>query len=151
MLRPNYWINFAWKRLVGQSVLSLNSSNPNVRAYAFTGPPPSPYAEPACLASHVQLILINLEDTQPVQASPLPLLTGMEPDSITMAWVFTPGPSSGSSGEDITLNDELLPSLVNVDSMDPSSFLQYFIVPPVEGSAAEGIILPPLSTAFLCY
>eukprot|EP00656_Telonema_subtile_P019479 TRINITY_DN20719_c0_g1_i2.p1 TRINITY_DN20719_c0_g1~~TRINITY_DN20719_c0_g1_i2.p1 ORF type:complete len:340 (+),score=65.03 TRINITY_DN20719_c0_g1_i2:201-1220(+) len=64
VLRPDYWLNFLWKRTLGQQVLNMSSTSAQVRVYGFQGAASSPDATPACSgAGAVQLLLINLNDT----------------------------------------------------------------------------------------
>ena len=44
LIRPDFWVNFLWKRCLGSAVLNASSSSATVRAYAFSGAPASPYA-----------------------------------------------------------------------------------------------------------
>eukprot|EP00658_Telonema_sp_P-2_P047779 TRINITY_DN36375_c0_g1_i2.p1 TRINITY_DN36375_c0_g1~~TRINITY_DN36375_c0_g1_i2.p1 ORF type:complete len:147 (-),score=40.72 TRINITY_DN36375_c0_g1_i2:67-507(-) len=66
VLRPDFWVTYLWKRLIGRSVLNASSADSRVRVYAFQGVPPSPFAESECTSASVQLVLINLDEHQQI-------------------------------------------------------------------------------------
>lgn len=180
-LRPGYWVNFLWKRVLGRNVLNATSSAPGVRAYAFTGTPPSKFAAPECAAAGaVQLLLINLNEKDMVQIAPLPpkeqrspTSKGLKPGEGSVgtwaAWMLSPVvaaiPAAGgrfSNGTQsslspfakrLLLNDMLLPALVDVagGGANATAFLGQIPVVAVRGAVAKGITLPPLAIAFICY
>ena len=104
LLRPGYWVNFLWKRVLGQNVLNATSTSAAVRAYAFAGSAPSPYAAKECTATggafgagagrvgsgSKQLLLVNLspEDTSTVKLASC--------SSGYHAWVLAPPPSNAT-------------------------------------------------------
>ena len=160
LLRPGYWVNFLWKRVLGRSVHNATVSSPAVRAYAFSGAPPSPFAEPACAAAGdaamKQLLLINLSpDENATVTFGGVVAAGGGASASFSAWVLSPPPSSNATAaapgaldpfsDRARLNGELLPALV--DGAAP--FLTDVPVAAVTGSGATQ--LSPLSIAFLCF
>jgi hypothetical protein len=148
ILRPDFWLNFLWKRAIGASVFNASSSSPSVRAYAFSGPPPSPFSAPECASAALQLLLINLSNSSSVQAL-LPQLPGS--GSSYAAWALAPTPQGGPFSALTQLNGAELPSTVDSSKADPSSFLQRILQPAQRGQVQQGLPLLPLSISFVCY
>ena len=146
-LRPDYWINFLWKRTLGRSVLNATSSSASVRAYAFAGTPTSPYAPKACAHSAVQLLAINLSNATAASLA-LPAVQGSAPSYAS--WALTPLAGDAFTAQAL-LNGAPLPLTVDVAQADPSAFLQGIVQPAVTGSTAAAFVLAPLGTAFICY
>ena len=165
VIRPDYWTNFLWKRLLGPNMLNATSSSATVRAYAFTGSPASPYAAPECGASTstLQLLLVNLAGT-PMQVSlpsppsrrlqtPLgspPAPAHLSPASNYAAWTLSPAEQDPFS-QIALLNGSPLPLTVDRSQVDPAAFLRGIVQPPVRHPVQDGILLAPLSTSFVCY
>ena len=146
VLRPDYWVAFHWKRLLGASVLNATSSDPSVRAYAFFGTPASPYAPPEC-RNTTQLLLLNLDASGTSVVLPA---TGAS--SAYAAWTLSAGPA-GSFGQQIALNTQVLPTVVDVANggdRDPT-WLGLVSVAPVRGTATGGLLLAAQSISFVCY
>lgn len=142
-LRPDYWQSFLWKRTLGQAILNASSSDASVRAYAFAGAPPSPWAATECRAT--SLLLLNLGATAADVALP-PAPGG----SAWAAWTLAPG-SDGPFGLTATLNTVPLPTVVDLNGGGDAPFLQSITVAPMAGTVAGGVTLQPQSTTFLCY
>lgn len=142
-LLPDFWTAFIWKRTLGLGVLNVSSSAPTVRAYAFSGPPPSPFAAPNCTGS--QYLLINLAGDAPETAT----LPPSPPGSLFSAWTLGAG-AEGVFGPLATLNGVALPEVVDVATIDPNTFLKAITQPPIRGSVQAGVVLPPHSTTFVC-
>jgi len=153
VLRPDFWVSFLWKRTLGRDVLAATSSSRTLRAYAFSGPPPSPHAAAdACGAgaggAAAQLLLLNLLNATVSVALPAP---AGAPRFAAWSLVPAPGAGGGAFGTRAALNGATLPPAVDVRAGDPHTFLDGIVQPPVRGTAAGGVQLPPLSTTFLCY
>jgi hypothetical protein len=142
-IKPDFWVNFLWKRLFGTSVLGASASSREVRAYAFAGAPASPFAEAACAGAPLQLLLINLRNASAQVALP------PAPRASTFSlWALAPANGTALS-TGATLNGAALPARLDVRDGDPS-FLRRA---PAAASGALGapLALAPLSVAFLCY
>lgn len=150
VIRPDYWINFLWKRTIGTSVLNASSTSTDVRAYAFTGTPPSPYAAIECGGnSPLQLLLINLNNATAANVT-LPPLAGYG----YAAWSLTalPNQPEGPFTTLSAINGEPTAVTVDVSKVDPSTFLSGISQAPVASfDVSGGAVLPPISTTFLCY
>ena len=146
VLRPDFWVNYLWKRCLGVSVLNATSSSPMVRAYAFTGAPPSEWAAGGCSASPLQLLLINLSSNS---STPVTLPTAGLPSAF-VSYQLTPVGGEPFAAQAL-LNGASLPLEVDVARADPAAFLHAIPVPPQAGIVAQGLVLPPLSTTFLCF
>jgi len=139
VLRPDYWTNFVWKRTIGTDVLSASSSNSQVRAYAFAGRPPSPFAADECKEA-LQFLLINLnQNTTSVE---------LPPDGVSATWTLTPT-SEGPFSRHVLLNGAQLPAVVDMSKSAPDTFLQEMPA-PARKPAGHTLSLPPLSTTFAC-
>lgn len=157
LLKPDFWINFLWKRCVGGTVLNVSvaadgdgeNASALVRAYAFAGPPPSTYAHADCAGGLLSLVLINLANTSSATSLPTPPPSSGEAFS---AWSLSPSPD-GPFATTASLNNAPLIAVLDVahGGPDPSTFLRAIPVPPTAGLVASGIVLPALSTTFLCY
>jgi hypothetical protein len=155
-VRPDFWTSFLWKRTLGLSVLNATSSSRLVRAYAFAGAPPSPFASGLCGGggggsggSGLQLLLLNLDNATSAAVTLPPAGAGA---SVTFAaWSLTPTASGGPFARVAALNGAVLPAAIDVARGDPRSFLERIVQPPVTGLVSGGAELPPLSTTFLCY
>jgi hypothetical protein len=145
-IKPDYWVAFLWKRTLGTAVLNATSSDPLLRAYAFLGRPPSPFSPAPCQASPLQLLLINLSNTTKAQVTLPPAAGG----STFSAWVLSPL-GGDPFGTQALVNNVQAPTIIDAAKVDPTTFLQEIIWPPVTGGVADGLGLPPLSTTFLCY
>jgi len=146
-VRPDFWTSFMWKRTLGLSVLNATSSSRLVRAYAYAGAPPSPFASGLCGAGP-QLVLLNL-DNATAAAATLPQASA---GGVTFAaWSLAPTAAGGPFASAATLNGAPLPTTIDVSQGDPRAFLQRIVQPPVTGLVSGGAQLPPLSTTFLCY
>ncbi len=147
-LLPDFYTAFLWKRTLGVSVLGVASSLASVRAYAFSGPPPSPHAHPACSAVNTsQYLLLNL--APPAPGATVAQLPPAPPGARYAAWSLAAG-AQGVFGAAATLNGLPLQQSVNVGAASPSAFLSGIVQPPVQGAAADGVVLPPHSTTFVC-
>jgi hypothetical protein len=146
VLRPDFWINFMWKRTIGTNVLNITTPSKMVRAYAFSGNPPSHFSAAECSekVGGLQLLLINLRDLEAVEVR-LPAL-GTQHYS---AWTLMPASLSPFSGS-IQLNGAVLPDVVDTRDRDPSAFLRQIPHPAVHRLVGTGIVLPPLSISFVC-
>jgi hypothetical protein len=143
VIRPDYWVNFLWKRTLGRNVFNVSSSDPMVRAYAFSGAPTSPFASPLCATS--QLLLINLHNDTSVSAVPQGV------DGVTYsAFSLTPS-ADGVFGGTASLNGVALAERIDVSAVDPATFLQNITVAPVEGRTADGVALAPASITVVCF
>jgi hypothetical protein len=146
LIRPDFWVNFLWKRCLGAAVLNATSSSATVRAYAFSGAPASPYAHPACAAASVQLLLINLSNATSAAVA-LPPASGLPGFA---AFALTPAGGQPFAAL-ASLNGAPLPSAIDEAEVDPASFLRGIVQAPQTGAVAGGLALAPLSIAFVCY
>ena len=147
LLRPGYWVNFLWKRTLGTSVYNLTSSSASVRAYMFSGAPPSTFAANECTSSEAQLLLINLsEDANATVA--LPKLSARSYYTWTLAPARGADGSLASYAKDVELNGKRRPD--TVDASDGSANFLERLPQPAKGSVSEGAVLAPLSVSFLC-
>lgn len=142
LIRPDYWISFLFKRTLGPRVHNATSSDRMVRAYAFSGAPPSGFAAPQCGGGGAQLVLINL-NSAPVRAA----LAGGGAGAGYAAWSLTAG-AGGVFGGDSALNGVALPGVADVAKVDPATFLGRIGAPPVTG--AGDVALPAASITFVC-
>ena len=71
--------------------------------------------------------------------------------AVTAGSLVTTVAGGGAFGTRAALNGATLPPAVDVRAGDPHVFLDGIVQPPVRGTAAGGVQLPPLSTTFLCY
>ena len=151
VIHPDYWVAFLWKRCVGSVVLNATSSAPHVRAYAFLGQPSSPFAAAQCGGSSggsgLQLLLLNLGNTSAAVELPL----GGATDASFAAWSLAPASDGDAFGIGATLNGAALPVVINTTAVDPRTFLQRITQPAAGGKVSDGIVLPRLSTTFVCY
>jgi hypothetical protein len=164
LLRPGYWTNFLWKRTLGQSVFNATSSSQIVRAYAYAGIAPSPFAAKECIAADSwQLLLINLSPTDNAT-------TTFQAAHAYSAWSLAPVVNASGALDPfstrVMLNGVLLPDLVGAASGTASgrgerenesdagpSFLQNIPVAAAIGAVTGGLAtveLGPLSITFLC-
>ena len=145
-LTPDYWAAWLFKRTLGPQVLAAASSDASVRAYAFRGPPPSPFAARArCAPAGAQLLLLNLAPAPAAAALP-----AAAPGAAFAAWSLTGAGGDVFSGA-AELNGAPLPSTLDVRTGGaPAAALGFISVPPVEGLARDGVTLPALSITFLC-
>ena len=146
-VRPDFWTAFLFKRTLGLSVLNASSTSPLVRAYAFSGAPPSPFASGLCGAG-LELLLLNLDNATAAAVTLPPAADG---GATFAAWSLAPTAEGGPFARAATLNGDTLPAAIDVSQRDPRDFLQRIVQPPVTGPVSGGAILPPLSTTFLCY
>ena len=147
LIRPDYWVNFLWKRTLGPQVLNATSSSAMVRAYAFAGAPASPFAAAECGAgAGLQQLLMNLNNAS-TAAVALPPAAGA---GAYAAWVLSP-PGGDAFATTALLNAAPLPARIDAASEDPAAFLRAIPVPAARGSVAGGLTLPALGTAFVCY
>jgi hypothetical protein len=145
-LRPDFWTAFLWKRTLGTAVLAAASSSPTVRAWAFAGAPPSPFAEREDCGA-LSLLLLNLENSSSTAVALPPPEAG---GGAYAAWTLTAaGGDPFARGAE--LNGAALPLVVDQAHIDPSTFLQRIVQAPLRAPVAAGVLLPPLSTTFLCY
>ena len=152
VLTSGFWSNFVWKRTVGTSVYNATSSSPNVRAYAFSGAPPSKHAEPACVSAVRQLVLINLDSNRTVHTAAI-----LSVGESYSAWILTPPPPPKDTGTidpahafavPPALNGAVLPGEVDADNN--KGLPDALPGAPVKGKTSAGIALPPLGIAFVC-
>lgn len=148
ILRPDFWTNFLWKRTVGTSVWNASSSSPLLRAYAFSGSPPSPYAASYCTGSPLQLVLVYLGNATAAVVS-LPA-AGVGTAQNYAAWTLAPGPG-GPFDSLSTINGVPTAVTVDVSKGDPSTYLSSITQAPVLGTVQAGVTLQRISTTFLCY
>lgn len=146
LIRPDYWMSFLYKRTLGTSVLNATSSSALLRAYAYTGAPPSPFAAAECVAAGTQLLLLNLANTTATDVT----LPAAAAGATYAAWILAPS-AAGPFSPLATLNGAALPTTIDVSKADPRAFLQHIVQPAQTGAVAAGIALPPLATAFICY
>lgn len=152
VLRPDFWVNFLWKRLLGPQVYNVSSSSRLLRAYAFSGTPPSPFAEAACASASVQLLLLNLDSAAGASVA-LPAATqgGGAAPGLYSAWTLTSGGESDPFSTLTALNGAALPTTVDSASINPATFLSKIVQPANTGRVSDGVPVPPLSTTILCY
>lgn len=145
VVTPDYWVAWLWKRTLGGSVFAANSSSPSVRAYAFRGSPPSPFAARAeCggAAAAAQLLLINAGGT--------PATVALPPTAATFAaWALAPRGGDAFATE-AELNGAPLPTTLDAAVNDPAPVLGFIGVPPVSGAVTAGLTLPGWAVAFVC-
>jgi len=141
-IRADYWVAFLLKRTLGLAVLNATSSDPDLRAYAYAGLPPSPFAAADCLQAQ-QLLLINLANT--TSFCTLPTVQG---DFSAWTLAAVGGDPFGSAA---LLNGVPLPLTIDTRVTDPRTFLSNITIAPVRGPVSGGISLDPQSTTFLCY
>lgn len=143
VVTPDYWVAWLWKRTLGGSVFAANSSAPSVRAYAFRGSPPSPFAARAqCGAAAAQLLLLNLAGA--------PAAVALPPAAASFsAWALAPRGGDAFATE-AELNGAPLPTVLDAATTDPAPALGFIGVPPVSGAAAAGLTLPGWAVAFVC-
>merc|ERR1712061_796665 len=96
-------------------VKNVTSSSPQVRAYAFSGTPSSPWAATDCMTASLQVLLINLKNATSTVELPFP-------DRDYVVWSLEP-PSDGVYSEKVLLNGVQLPLVVDVSKSDPKAFL----------------------------
>lgn len=148
-LRPDFWVNFVFKRTVGTDVLSVAATQKTnttmVRSYAFSGTPPSPFAAKQCGGiSGRTFVLLNLMSEGEAEVR-LPT-GGAETFS---AWILGPsGEKSDPLSQGITLNDKDLPRVVDLKGGVQAAFLEEISVAPITGTGS--VTLPPTSIAFVC-
>eukprot|EP00756_Hemistasia_phaeocysticola_P045208 Hpha_TRINITY_DN18971_c0_g1::TRINITY_DN18971_c0_g1_i1::g.17651::m.17651/K07964/HPSE; heparanase len=143
-LRPDYWVNFLWKRTVGTGVLNASSSADALRAYAFSGPAPSSWRDAECAKASRTLILINTNTT----TISVNLPAGPAPGGEYQAWSLT---AETPFSLRTLLNGKELPASADASSTDPATFLSAIPVPANRGAADRPLSLPPVSTTFVCY
>ena len=159
LLRPGYYVNFLWKRLLGTRVLNASSTNRYVRSYAFTGVPPSPYAPRECTeAGSVQLLLLNLRNHTSMSIS-FDFLSFGSLMRYT-AWTLEPpkGDSAAGGGRSALnpfasrarLNGKELPQSVDLEPGAPEPAFLREVGAGTSGTVATGAELPPLSITFVC-
>ena len=149
VIRPDFWVAFLWKRLLGLEVLNATATSRLVRAYAFRGPPPSPFASAECTGTGggLQLLLLKLENATATAVE----LPSAPAGAILAAWSLT-APGNGSPfGDRAALNGAVLPATIDVSQGDPRDFLQRVVQPPVRGRVVDGLVLPSSSITFVCY
>ena len=135
-------MNYLWKRTLGTGVLNATASSQEIRAYAHSGAPPSPFAAAECVAASTQLLLLNLDDEHAIEVQ-LPSSSASAP---SYAWVLAP-PAEGPFATTALLNGVELPAVLDVSEGDPD-FLREI---PVAAQVANAtLLLPPLSVAFVC-
>jgi len=144
VIAPDFWINFLHKRTLGRTVLKATSSDAMVRAYAYAGAAPSPFAAAECAGQGFSLVAINLRN-----ASAAAALDGAAAGASFAAWSLTPG-AGGVFGGAAALNGAPLAAGIDVSRADPAAFLERIVAPAVRGAAAAGLALPPTSITFAC-
>ena len=149
-LRPDFWVNFIFKRTVGTDVLSVAATQKTnttmVRSYAFSGTPPSPFAAKECVgtSSGRTFVLLNLMSEGEAEVR-LPA-GGAETFS---AWILGPrGDKSDPLSQGIALNGNVLPQIVDLKGGAHADFLEEISVAPIKGTGS--VTLPPTSIAFVC-
>lgn len=104
-LKPDFWVNFLWKRTIGYNVLNTtvaNDYNRTLRAYAFGNEAPSPWG--VAKYGDFSLVIVNLaNETREVALD----LGGAGAGAL--AWTLTAGPD-GAAGVDALLNGQALPA-----------------------------------------
>lgn len=138
-VRSDYWVPWIMKRALGPAVLSAASSDAAVRAYAFAGYPPSPFAARGwCSPAGAQLLLINLGAAPAAAALPGAATS-------YAAWSLTPaGGDVFAAGA--ALNGRPLPAVLDVASGDTEAF--QFLGAPVTGAGV--VALPGWSVTVVC-
>ena len=147
ILRPDFWINFLWKRTIGTMVLNVTSNSSTIRAYGYKGLPPSPFAATQCATSSLQLLLINLDNSTSDTSVVLPPV-GAQYAAWTLSALPNPnGPFTTLSA----INNIPVAVIVDISKSDPSKYLSGITEAPVVGNVVDGISISPLSTTFICY
>ena len=143
-LTADFWLSFLFKRTLGLAVHNATSSDASVRAYAYSGLPPSRFAAPQC-AQAQQLLLLNLA----AEAADVSLPEGVAGDFAAWTLAAAGGDVFGFAA---TLNGVALPVKVDAGGgEDPSAFLSNISVAPTTGPVSGGVTLAPQSSTFLCY
>lgn len=144
LIKPDYYISWLWKRTLGTGVLQAQSSSSAVRAYAFSGRPPSNFASRVYCGSAPQILLLNLASSNITVDLPTP-------SRVTSYAAWTLAPLGGDPFSAIaTLNGSPLPTLLNVEQSNPVNFLGYITIAPILGSLTSPFQLTPYGIAFIC-
>jgi len=144
-VRPDYWVAWLLKRTTGPLVFAAASSDPAVRAYAFGGFPPSPFAARAhCSPAGAQVLLLNL-GAAPAAAALPPAPAGAR----VAAWSLAPrgGDVFAAAAE---LNGAPLPTVLDAAAGGAADAFGAIAAPPVVGRAADGVALPGWSVTVAC-
>lgn len=150
VIRPDFWINFLWKRTLGTNVLNVTSTSPLIRSYAYSGLPPSQFAATQCINSPIQLLLINLDNSTsgtPITLPPVGSSTQFAAWTLSAAQNQPDGPFTKLSA----INNVPVVVTVDVSQGDPNKYLSGITQAPIIGTVTEGITISPLSTTFICY
>ena len=157
VLRPDWWVFYMFKRTIGTAVLQVESSDEQVRAYAFSGTPPSPHAAKTCTSSSgsgtmgssgMTVLLINLKDYSESTVR-LPFVSNLE-SSFYSAWILTPDQDSPFL-KTALMNNKVLPAVIqHGERGGNNAFLKEMPVEPIVGHVKNDLILPPLAIAFVC-
>lgn len=135
-LKPDFWVNYLWKRIVGTDVHAVDLSedyNGTLRAYAFSGAAPSPWAE--AKERDASIVVINLAN-----ATREVVIDAAGFDSIPLAWILTA--ADGAAGVTTLMNGKALPAEIS-DGQEIEVIPVAGVFPP-----EEALILPPLSITF---
>ncbi len=147
LIAPDYWVAWLFKRTMGTGVLTATASAPSVRAYAFAGKPPSPFAARAHCggAGLPQLLILNADKGAADVA--LPAAPGARAFA---AWVLAPA-GGDPFALAATLNGAPLALAIDVEQQSPAQFLGFINQPPVNGTlATDTLALPAYAIAFVC-
>jgi hypothetical protein len=150
VLRPDYWVFYMFKRTIGTSVMHVQSNNRYIRAYGYTGKPPSPHSAKECGGeSGITLLLLNLEESCETNVH-LPFTSSTQSYS---AWIMTPDQDAPFL-KSALMNGQPLSSIINLahrGNSEEVNFLKEIPVKPVTGKVrAQNLLLPPLSVSFVC-
>ena len=163
VLSPNFWVNYFWKRTVGNRVIDATvqgtisdddyhvygdeyaNASSTIRAYGFMGEPPSPWPAVSahdCSGSYgscATLLLVNLG----VQSSDIQIKSTLGDAKRTISWSLSHG-ENGVNSTDVDVNGVPMIRVVSNGSF-PSSTL------PVEGNTRDGagLTIPPQSVSFV--
>jgi heparanase 1 len=121
--RPDYWVSLLWKRLMGPEVLSLESDDPSLRAYAHC----------AADGRGISLALLNLDTERSVEVD-LDATDDQIRNDAVVIYLLT---SEGLESSKLWLNDILLE--VGDDN----------VVPTLQSEDVKSVVLPAASYAFV--
>jgi hypothetical protein len=142
-LNPDFWVNFLWKRVMGNTVFNLTAVagtklDADVRAYGHCGTPPSKHVPGAVKSAKrpMGLVLININTTKPKLVQ-----FGAETSgSVYTVWTLSAG-AEGVFGEITLLNGQPLQQSIS-DGVAIGDI-------PVAGQQKNGeVALPPFSVTF---
>ena len=99
-------------------------------------------------------ILINLYDATTVGVE-LPVTSvnqHVDKEELEFAvWTLEPQDVTEPRGRISFLNGQELQTMIDVNQIDPNTFLTNLTIPAVKKKVQDGIVLPPISISFVCY